>query len=529
MRTWYLALLAGSGLIGLMISVQPMSINHDVALYLECGRQLLQGKLPYVDFMDVNPPLIMYLSTVPVAIASALTIPVIAGLHLVVLMLAAASAGVSSHLLFRSGLGITPGTAGRAGLGILVYSALLFWTSPPAWGQREHLFLLAYLPLFYCRWIRWEQGHLGRALPPLIGFLAGIAACLKPHFVLLGLMVEGFHFNRCRRWRPFVAPEAVALVVAGAGYAAHFLLLPESVREGFFGHLLPMIREGYGAYESSAYEVLMRAGAWVVLLAALATLVGSRRGNDGRAALARAFAVASLGGLLLYLQQGKGWPYHLVPYIYTSWAGLMMTAGRAAERIGNRSPAGPRLAVWLLVGSVALGGTLKWGLGKRRNEQAQAERVLSELFSRTTRADDPILMLSTSVGKIYPLLLRTERSAGSRYLWTFPVAMLYASQPGAANGAYPYRPPTAMGEAERRFLRELSEDVERRHPRLILIDAGKKPQGCPAGFTLPDYFEAVGFITGAMGGYRYWNDVFGWKIYAPADTALPPIGAAEKG
>ena len=47
------------------IWLAPERINHDCAAYLQYGALLLDGKLPYVDFVDVNPPLIVYISAVP--------------------------------------------------------------------------------------------------------------------------------------------------------------------------------------------------------------------------------------------------------------------------------------------------------------------------------------------------------------------------------------------------------------------------------------------------------------------------------
>ena len=48
------------------LAIEPLALHHDPALYMECGIRLLGGQLPYDDFFDLNPPLIMYLN-VPVA------------------------------------------------------------------------------------------------------------------------------------------------------------------------------------------------------------------------------------------------------------------------------------------------------------------------------------------------------------------------------------------------------------------------------------------------------------------------------
>src|SRR5689334_2033738 len=39
----------------------PTDIAHAVAMYLYAGKLILRGYVPYVDVIDLNPPLIMYL------------------------------------------------------------------------------------------------------------------------------------------------------------------------------------------------------------------------------------------------------------------------------------------------------------------------------------------------------------------------------------------------------------------------------------------------------------------------------------
>ncbi|MBK7838137.1 MAG: hypothetical protein IPJ49_10765 [Candidatus Obscuribacter sp.] len=43
----------------------PYAISGDTAMYLQTGQFLLEGKLPYRDFQDLNPPLIMYVCALP--------------------------------------------------------------------------------------------------------------------------------------------------------------------------------------------------------------------------------------------------------------------------------------------------------------------------------------------------------------------------------------------------------------------------------------------------------------------------------
>ncbi|HMY02717.1 MAG TPA: hypothetical protein PKA48_05155, partial [Candidatus Obscuribacter sp.] len=70
-----LGLLLLSGANFLYWSMHPLSISADQSVYVQSGLLLLQGKVPYLDFFDFNPPLIVYLNVIPVLVARALALP----------------------------------------------------------------------------------------------------------------------------------------------------------------------------------------------------------------------------------------------------------------------------------------------------------------------------------------------------------------------------------------------------------------------------------------------------------------------
>ncbi len=86
------AVAAGSLLVtAAMICSSPWRIHHDAARCLTAGDVLFQGAVPCVDFFAIHPPLIMYLSAVPIALA------------LVVLDLLGNVAWAPTHLAERAG------------------------------------------------------------------------------------------------------------------------------------------------------------------------------------------------------------------------------------------------------------------------------------------------------------------------------------------------------------------------------------------------------------------------------------------
>jgi hypothetical protein len=114
-------LVLGAAAVGLWKT--PQRINHDCALYLQQAEMLLDGAVPYCDFADTNPPLIMYLNVLPVALARTLGLPVIVTFQAFVLALLALSAPEIYFLLARPRVGLGPS---RRGWVLLAWMALYF-------------------------------------------------------------------------------------------------------------------------------------------------------------------------------------------------------------------------------------------------------------------------------------------------------------------------------------------------------------------------------------------------------------------
>ena len=83
-----------------LIARFPLQIHHDCALLLQQGQLILDGWVPYVDFVEVNLPLIMYLNTIPAALSRALGLNVLPTFSVLVLLLVILSAS-SIYMSFR--------------------------------------------------------------------------------------------------------------------------------------------------------------------------------------------------------------------------------------------------------------------------------------------------------------------------------------------------------------------------------------------------------------------------------------------
>ena len=256
----------------------PLMIPYDGALYLQIARDMMHGKQLFVDVIDLNPPLISYLSMLPVKAAESLNIHPIITLKLAV-VLALALSVVLLTVLLRHRL---KGQDWAVYLFFILAFVLSSNAVTDAFSQREHLFFILFMPFFAVRYLRWQTDDAVRRLPSVLaGALAGLGLCLKPYFVFPPLLLELFWLAWKRQWRPLFQNEVLACISVGLGYALHLAILPAGTKQAFFDFVVPLTVHGYGAYNGKLADVALMSEydylRSTVLLVVLLTLIYVRR------------------------------------------------------------------------------------------------------------------------------------------------------------------------------------------------------------------------------------------------------------
>ena len=534
----------------------PQRINHDCAFYLQQAEMLLDGATPYCGFVDINPPLIDYLNVPPVWLARCLNIsPIVAfqGLVLMLLFLSTLEIGL---LVRQRRWGLR---AAEQGIVVLTWMALYFlidWHGDI--GQREHLFALLYVPYLFLRILRYRGGSVAAWFATLLGVQAGLGVSVKPHFLVIAAVVEIVLLMASRRWRTLARPECAALVGVVAAYLAHWLFVPAAMRAEYFGRWAPLLYRSYFAYYVGYGETVRgilgspsSAAGLVGVLAAALLLCIQRRSTGRRPRLRQpllALAMFGVMALAVVLFQQKGWSYHRIPLEIAGLLCLAMVvlSGRKAARMhhltGQRADIVPLLRRSSAVGDSSRGTACEqavargaiWGATARRSlawgilgillavwfvGRTESTRVeppeymaLRRIVAERSRPGDRVVVIATSVRPAYPMLLQMDRRPGSRYLCSFPIALLYAGAEPTADRPLYRRYEEAPAE-ERRFLDELRDDVEQLQPRLIIVQAGAGWIGLPKDFNTFEYLLSSGWAKRALKPYREIPGPQGWKVF----------------
>ena len=491
------------------IAIHPLRINGDSALHIEAAERILDGGLPHVDAIDTNPPLIMYLTAGPTAVARLL------GLHPVPVFLLFAWVFTVACTFWSRRLLVTmlpPRDAIHADLlGVGLAMASLILLRRYEFGQREHLFIFGVLPFVMVRFRRWHQVPTPPLAAVAAGVVAGMAASIKPQLALIVIAPEMLWLATTRLGRPLLAVEVVAAAGAALLYLAHFLVVP-AVSEAYFGRWVPLLLSGFAAYNSTLESVMvLRHAQWQLAVMALVPFAWRARDAGLAWTLARPLAAATLAAVAVYALQMKGWPYHAVPITVLVCALSSLMLAQLVTRIWQREPplsaarASYGRAVLIAIAALAvIGAPFIIGSSMRADaDQLVATLPLAGVIESQSREGDPVLVLSTSAWDPYPLLVQLRRRQASRTLFAFPVALLYY---GRAAGS-----PTPPEET--RYLDELRADVARHRPVVVAIDTTKPCYGCPPGFSLSEYFERNGFVNAALQGYERSANADRYAIY----------------
>lgn len=474
------------------------AITGDVAMYLQCGRLILDGQTIYVDFFDLNPPLVFFISVLPAALAK------ISGWPLLLCGNIACGALSIFSLLFSAVILKSAGAVfdSRLRAALLLAQAIIAAFVTYDFGQREHLLMLVWLPFFFLRFGRVNGVQFPTALALPVGFLAGLGICFKPYFLLLPALLELSLLLVRRSPKNIIAPEMLGLLAAFLAYALGLALLPPASREYLFGYLMPLLSAGYSAFDK-ADAIVVLSPVWVPTLALVAlsivVFLGWRLalrlrpdgvGGDGKSEkyLAIALLLQMAVGFALIQIQHKGWCYHGIPMMVSSLLLLALALSGLARII--KVPTRLQFVGAFLCVLVSAVYSCMWLNSVHTRLHTEWETVVPRLAPPGTRVayldtTDTPWFVQSALHEIWP---------GTRYLWLYSVPI--------------YENLLARGKVERAVVDKemlamvaaMTADLEKYRTPLVVL----KTKGCyglPPQFDMQQYLNRYG-LQNALAHYE---------------------------
>jgi hypothetical protein len=339
-----LVILAALALYCATLFAPPSQINGDTSWLITVVEKLMGGARAYVDVIETNPPMAFLIYWPAVSAARSVGIDPESMVYLQTAAVAAVSMALSLHFARRL-LRMSPG--GVAVLATAIAVALLLAPSK-SFTQREHLALMLLLPTTLSLAGRAIGAVPSLAIALAAGVLAGLGTTIKPHFVLVvALPAVGAALLR-RDWRSLFAPEVVTAALLFLAYLAIWIL----VFGAFFDVPMFLVANSYrlAAYSVTDYFRDLPAVTFIYCCVIALVLTVSLRSH--RAVVVTALAM--LGFAVAFVEQSKGFAYHLYPV--AAGALILMALAIAIggpERDGLLPP--PRALFFLFLAALGVG------------------------------------------------------------------------------------------------------------------------------------------------------------------------------
>ena len=541
-RGRYLGLLTLVGAIGLVPQFLSRTLP-DISFLLYAAGRVLDGATLYVDLIEINPPLIVWLNLPIVGAARALGISEIVVYRIAVTLLLIASAAISARILRRMAEH-APSVLPSFRLSVLLAVFALFVLPRLDWGEREHLMLALVLPYLLLGVARISprspregatgarasvatravatipdaSAPVGRFAPSgvtAIALAAALGIAIKPQFVVLWFVREAIVFAHTRR----LTPEGLVVPLAGVAYLGAVAVFAP----GYF----ELVRTHGPAYQTFIHNpllvtALLGDGA-ALAIGALIVAIALWRWT-GRAELRLMLAGATLACYLAAVFQLKGWRYHYLPALTLGWilfVVLALSVRRPLARWTERLFASIAGASALTVALVAVAGAILQAtdpLDPRYDADPSIGRLLPVL--REHASGRPVMVLSPNMASGFPLTQYAGTRWVQRYSNLWPVVAAYDS---AIKDPAPFRfrSPADADPLEAELRGSVAEDLARGSPDLVLVlrTGPDEPRWGMRRLDLIEYLSADSGFAQAFASYDSVGVVGQYVVHRRRGTA----------
>lgn len=488
---WLACALAVFAVVG-AVAVAWRPMNGDASWYVYVAGRCLDGDRPYVDLIDTNPPLILWLNMGVVALARSIGAAPLGTFQVAVFALI----GGALALAWRTSRGL-PDALRAASLATFGY--MLFVGVGPAFGQREHLMMALILPYAYAASAEARGEKTPRGLAVVTGLMAGVGFTLKPFFLPAGMAVELILAAR-RGPKVWIRPHALAMAGVVLVYGILLLILTPQYLDVArrFAPLYPAHNPMGSTLVANSWRLLI-----VIVASGLAWGVCVRRARGW----VEVFVLLDAWLTSAVYLTGKGWDYHWFPPLAISWSiGLGAAALLVEGATGRR-----RQVVVTIAAALVL---IPPALSLQETASRLPDRETGRVVRSATRPGEAVVVLSPWLHKAFPMTIESGLTWGLRYPMLLPIAAFYPEGSWAEGR---YHRVEAMSEAERRFVGEVSADFLKSRPTLLLVD-DDPPTPMHPGFRYLDYFALDPAFARALGEYNYLARTPSFVIYRRRDA-----------
>lgn len=472
---------------------------------LIAAQRFMAGGTYYHHFVENNPPLIIFLSCIPVLIANIAAMSLVSSMQLFVVLISILSLLCCWYCLKKM---VDRHDHLKIPI-LLVALGFVYWILPTfSFGEREHLMLMLVMPYLLCVALRAEKKNIPIGFAMIVGICAGLGFGLKPYFLVTFILVECYLIgNRIHRFRV----ESLALCATLLAYCVAIVIFTPA----YITNMLPMITHFYLGYEVNSWHPLVFNYHFLPLYLCLLSPIFFRH-DFSRAHFIPVIYFAMIGFIVAYLCQQKLWFYHMYPPFSLSFM-LVVLYFLYANKTDNNLTA---LKLWTflficLYFFIAL--VVENTVYAMKNDQNPASHYnqLKKAISDHT-VTGPVYFFTEELSDIAPLSQLPRATLSPRFpaLWMLP-GVLNCLKQGKSAACYKEAVAT-----KQYLLQAVADDFKQYHPTLVFVyQSNHQPYLCNLSNSSFCYFNDIDFFSEntqfkkIWQHYRYVETVYHYRLY----------------
>ena len=283
-------------------------LSHDIAWYLIASERMLNGAKFAVDIIEVNPPLMNYLTMPAIILAKLTSATPMVCYKLLFILAISNSLFISNHLLK------TCKDLSRLNRHIFIalIGIALTWGAGETFGQRDPLMFILILPYALLIHLMTINVRANLLLRILIGIMAGIGIALKPYFLAILIALEIYLMWSKKSIFTWLRIETILIATLLIAYISWvYFYIPE-----YFATILPYALKSYEIYRHSPFTMLLEHQKTLSLYVLLTLYILSRGRLHKKLPMEGALLALAVGCIISFMIQRLGFTYHLAPVFY---------------------------------------------------------------------------------------------------------------------------------------------------------------------------------------------------------------------
>jgi len=236
--------------------------GKDQSWLLYAAGRMLHGTALYgSQLYETNPPLIVWLSAIPIAVAAWLHINALECLRIFISVAILLSTLWCLRILRLARLARDLVLTSLWALALLAIEVSQHGND---FGQKDHILVLLLLPLLFFEAVSHDV-HLLLTERVCLGICAGLSVSLKPHDGAILVCFELLLLVYTQNLRRLIRPQIFAVIVTGVTYAVSVKLFAPL----YYSQIVPLLRDCYWAFgESLRWSQFLQSTALAIITTA---------------------------------------------------------------------------------------------------------------------------------------------------------------------------------------------------------------------------------------------------------------------